>query len=252
MKYILMPLHLIYKLYVGAIFWITLFLLYPFFKLFLSKRRWYPKAFQLKRWWSKSFQVLLFCPVSVKWKAKLPEPPYIICSNHSSYLDIVLFYSVFPDYFLFIGKGELLNWPLFKMFFKKMDIPVNRENFAQAYVAYSRAGEALDLGQCIAIFPEGTIPLNAPKMKGFKNGAFKLALEKNVPIVPVTWTNNYRRFGEPTEICSGGHPGISKVVVHEPVLPSDFQKEDLIPLRNQVFKVIDSALPSKYRKYHEN
>lgn len=247
-----MPLHLLYKLYVGFIFWVTLFLLYPFFKLFLSKRRWYPKAFQLKRIWSKSFQFLLFCPVSITWKAKLPEPPYIICSNHSSYLDIVLFYSVFSDYFLFIGKGELLNWPLFKMFFKKMDIPVNRENFTQAYVAYSRAGAALDLGHCIAIFPEGTIPRDAPKMKGFKNGAFKLALEKNVPVIPVTWTNNYRRFGEPSDLWSGGHPGISKVVVHEAIYPANFQKEDLIPLRNKVFKEIDSALAPKYQKHHEN
>lgn len=251
MKYILMPLHLIYKLYVGAIFWITLFLLYPVFKVLLSKHSWYPKAFKLKRIWSKSFQLLLLCPVSVKWKAKLPEPPYIICSNHSSYLDIVLFYSVFPDYFLFIGKGELLKWPLFRLFFKKMDIPVDRNNFIDAYAAFSKAGEALDKGHSVAIFPEGTIPYSAPKMKGFKNGAFKLALEKGVPIVPVTWVNNYRRFGEPSDLWSGGHPGIAKVVVHEAVDLKKFEKEELIPLRQHVFRAIDSALPKKYRKYNE-
>jgi 1-acyl-sn-glycerol-3-phosphate acyltransferase len=216
------------------------------------KKKDFEKAFALKRIWSKAFQVLLFCPVQVKRKSPLPKAPYIICSNHSSYLDIVLFYSVFPDYFLFIGKGELLKWPLFRLFFKQMDIPVDRDNFVNAYEAFNKAGEALDRGHSVAIFPEGTIPWSAPRMKSFKNGAFKLALEKNVPIVPVTWVNNYRRFGEPTDLWSGGHPGIAKVVVHEAIYPKDFSPEESLPLRRKVFRVIDSALPVKYRKYKED
>ena len=107
----------------------------------------------------------------------------------------------------------------------------------------------MDRGACIALFPEGTIPYSAPKMKGFKNGAFKLAVDKQVPVVPVTWVNNYRRFGEPSDIWSGGHPGIAKVVVHEAIHPRDFGPEDSIPLRQETFRVIDSALPEKYRKF---
>jgi 1-acyl-sn-glycerol-3-phosphate acyltransferase len=254
LRYVLMPVHLLYKLYVGLVFWTTLFILYPFFKLLLSKRKWFPKAFALKRIWSKVFQVLLFCPVVVEKRGELPPPPYIITSNHSSYMDIMLFYSVFPDYFLFIGKGELLKWPLFKLFFKKMDIPVNRDSLLHSYGAFNKAAEALDKGHCVAIFPEGTIPWSAPRMKSFKNGAFKLATEKNLPVVPVTWVNNYRRFGEPSDLWSGGLPGISKVVVHQAIFPNHEASKESLPLRQQVFRVIDSALPLKYRKYksHEN
>ncbi len=53
----------------------------------------------------------------------LPPGPYVICSNHSSYLDIIQMYPILPrTKFMFIGKAELLRWPVINIFFKKMDI----------------------------------------------------------------------------------------------------------------------------------
>jgi 1-acyl-sn-glycerol-3-phosphate acyltransferase len=247
MKYLLFPFHLLYKLYVGAIFWLSLLFLYPFFHRLLKRKK-FDSVFKLKCFWSKMFQVLLFTPVKVERRAPLPKPPYIICSNHSSYLDIILFYSAFDEYFLFMGKGELLHWPLFRLFFRKMDIPVHRGNPRFAVRAFHRAKEELKKGRSIAIFPEGTIPEGAPALGSFKNGAFKLAVETGLPIVPVTWVNNYRRFGEPSDVWSGGHPGISKVVIHEPVYPSGANEPaEFVTLRKEVFRVIDSALEPPYR-----
>lgn len=248
LRIIISPFFLIYKLWIGLWFWLTLLLLYPFFRVLLSREEWFPAVFRLKRFWSKLLQVLFFCPVKSHFKAELPEPPYIICSNHSSYLDTVFFYSVFSDYFLFIGKGELLKWPLFRLFFRRMDIPVMRENFRHAYGALQKAYDAIDEGSCVAIYPEGTIPLDAPRMQAFKKGAFKMAIDKQVPIVPITWQQNYKIMGEPTRLFSRSHPALVKVVVHEPIETKGLAEKDLNDLRKRVFDTINSALPEEFQK----
>jgi 1-acyl-sn-glycerol-3-phosphate acyltransferase len=166
----------------------------------------------------------------------------VICSNHGSYLDIIQMYNVIPQYFLFMGKYELLRWPLFKIFFKDMNIAVNRGSHIEAAKAFRRAAEALDRGTSIAIFPEGTIPLDAPRMKPFKDGAFRLAIEKQVPIVPVTFVNHWELFGEPEQFTSRARPGMARAVVHQPIDTKGLTEADLVALRRRVYEVIEGPL----------
>jgi 1-acyl-sn-glycerol-3-phosphate acyltransferase len=247
-NYILGPIYFIYKLWIGLVFWVTLLLLYPIFFVLLSSKKLYPAAFVMKKVWSWILSALLFCPINKTFRGKLPKGPYIVVSNHSSYLDTVFMYSVIPDYFLFIGKGELLKWPLFGLFFRKQDIPVHRDQSRLAYNALQKAYEAIDRGECIAMYPEGTIPLHAPKMKAFKNGAFKMAIDKQVPIVPITWVQNYRIMLEPTKFFEFSLPQQVLVVVHEPIETKGMTDEDLVNLRTQVFSTIDSGLAPEFRK----
>lgn len=202
----------------------------------------------MKKVWSWILSFLLFCPINKTFRGKLPKGPYIVVSNHSSYLDTVFMYSVIPDYFLFIGKGELLKWPLFGLFFRKQDIPVHRDQSRLAYNALQKAYEAIDRGECIAMYPEGTIPLHAPKMKAFKNGAFRMAIDKQVPIVPITWVQNYRIMLEPTKFFEFSLPQQVLVVIHEPIETKGMTDEDLVNLRTKVFNTIDSALAPEFRK----
>jgi 1-acyl-sn-glycerol-3-phosphate acyltransferase len=230
------------------VFWITLLLLYPVFFLLLQRESWFPAAFRLKRRWSQAFQWLLFCPVRIEMRGSLPKPPFIIVSNHSSYLDTVFMYSVMPEYFLFIGKGELLKWPLFGLFFKKMDIPVHRENHRHAHLALQKAYQALEKGHCVALYPEGTIPRDAPRMKAFKNGAFRMSVDKQVPIVAITWTNVWQVMCDPERLFSPSLPRRVVAVVHAPLYPQGKDDQDLIALRSRVFSTINEALPEPYRK----
>lgn len=245
---LLAPFYLLYKLWVGFVFWTTLLLLYPFFYYTLQKKERFPKAFRLKRTWSRLIRVLIFCPIDKRFIADLPKPPFIIVSNHSSHLDTVFMYSIFNDYFLFVGKGELLKWPMFGLFFRKMDIPVHRENSKLAYHALHKAYDSLDEGSCVALYPEGTIPLTAPRMKSFKNGAFKMAIDKNLPIVPITWKNCYQVMNNPERIFSPSFPTKVKVVIHAPIYPSDSTYSDVKALRNKAFLLIDSELPLGYKQ----
>jgi len=242
------PFYFLYKLWAGAAFWLSLLLLYPLFWVLLLRKQWYPASFRLKVFWSKLLRLLLFCPIRIKTTEPLPPPPFVLVSNHGSYLDTVFFYSVIDRYFVFLGKGELLKWPLFRLFFRKTDIPVHRGSPARAAQALRLAAEALQRGECVAIYPEGTIPHNAPVMGRFKSGAFKLALENNVPLVALTWQNNYQILSDPERLFDPSRPSIIRVTIHPHIPVGQFAPDEVIPLRNHTFDLIQSALPEPFCK----
>jgi 1-acyl-sn-glycerol-3-phosphate acyltransferase len=238
---ILRPLGFVYRLYFALIFFGSLFVLYPAFYYLLDKEERHPKAFKLKRAWAYFLTIACLAPIVVKRDEsfQLPPPPYIICANHTSFLDIIYMYVMFPDLFLFMGKSELLKWPLFGIFFRKMDIAVNRKNPRAAVDSLRLVTAEIQKGKSFALFPEGTIPATVPVMKGFKNGAFSVAIENQVPIVPVTFLNNHLIMSE--HLTGSAHPGIARAIVHNPIATEGMTMEDLIPLRTQIFQIIKSG-----------
>ncbi|MFB0997178.1 MAG: 1-acyl-sn-glycerol-3-phosphate acyltransferase, partial [Flavobacteriales bacterium] len=99
--------------------------MFPLFYFLLKTDKRIHQAFKLKRIWAKL--LLLFTGILVVQKNKelLPKSPFVVCANHASYLDIVLMFIVIPNTFLFLGKAELLKWPIIKIFFRNMDITVD-------------------------------------------------------------------------------------------------------------------------------
>jgi 1-acyl-sn-glycerol-3-phosphate acyltransferase len=238
----------LYKLYFALVFFATLAVTNIPFRMLLRKEDTYPHAFRLMRGCGRFLNFALLVPQRVLKRAPLPEPPYVICANHGSYLDIVHMYNAVPDYFLFMGKYELLKWPLLGMFFKRMNIAVNRSNRTEAVKSLIKAAQAIDKGVCVSLFPEGTIPLTAPRMKHFKDGAFKLAIEKQVPIVPITFLDHWKLFGDPTELLSRGHPGLASTVIHPYVVTKGLTEADLDDLRFRIYEIIEAPL----KKYAPN
>ncbi|MCB9182276.1 MAG: 1-acyl-sn-glycerol-3-phosphate acyltransferase [Flavobacteriales bacterium] len=241
-RWLFLPFRWLYKLWFAMVFFSSLVLLYLPFRVLLYTPRRYHKAFRLKRAWAAYLSFASGAPLRIVRRAALPEPPYIICCNHSSYLDIIQMYNVIPRYFLFIGKYELLRWPLFNIFFRDMNIAVNRGNKVEAGKAFRKAAVAIDRGTSIAIFPEGTIPDYTPRMKPFKDGAFKLAIEKQVPIVPVTFIDHWRIFGEPLELFARARPGMARAVIHDAVPTQGLVEADLPALRKRVYDIIEGPL----------
>lgn len=242
------PVFFIYKLWIGLVFWITLMSLYPFFWILLRNRSTFWLAFKLKRVWAMVLTTFMFCPVVKAFKEEVPKGPFVIASNHQSYLDTVFMYLVFSEYFVFIGKAELMRWPLFSIFFKRgQDIPIHRGSAMKAKHAMLRALRVIKRGESIAIFPEGTVPEDAPQMRPFKNGAFKLAIDAQVPIVPVTWHRNYKVMLEPTKFWQFSLPQIVKVTIHGPIETTGLGEADIVSLRNKVFDIIQSPLKNENR-----
>ena len=188
----------------------------------------------------------IFCFYGVKKlkNSSLPEGPYIIIANHSSYLDIFLLYSILPKHrFVFLGKSEILSYPIIRTYFKNLNIPVFRGDKSKAGQSYNLASKAVKEGWSIVIFPEGGIPDNqCPKMIPFKDGAFKLAKTLNIPIVPLSFTNNYKLFSDPTEILGPARPGISRVYIHEHLSQEVIQTMEIKEINKMCFDRINEPI----------
>ena len=208
--------------------------------------------FKTKKVWGHFllWPVLLF--YKIERKAELNKnQAYVFCPNHTSYLDIMLIYIAIPVYFHTMGKAELLKVPLFRKFFKRMNIPVNRKSNLDSHRAFLRAGNDIDKGISIALFPEGTIYHNGPVMGRFKNGPFRLAIEKQIPIVPITFLNNWILLPDNFHQRIG-HPGIAHVIIHEPIPTIGMNEADLEKLKSAVYTAISKPLKEKYPECYTN
>lgn len=244
MKVLLLPFIILYRVYFAVVFFTVLAVLYPVFWILLLNDKNFEKVFRLKVMTSRIILLLDFMFLKrLKMPNPLPEGPYVICANHCSYLDIIQMYTILPrTKFMFIGKAELLKWPVLNIFFKKMDIGVNREKRHSAMRSILRAKKEIAKGWSIVIFPEGGIPPNNPKLNPFKQGAFKMAIDEQVPILPITFIDTWRLFDTNPPVTGMAHPGISRVVVHEPIPTKGLTKKDLVNLRQQTFDTINGPL----------
>lgn len=238
----------LWKMFFILNFILGLVLLYPVFAILLIRRNKYDGAFRLMRFWAR--WIILVPGVFTKVKREIESEelpvPCVYVANHSSYLDIVISYIVIPKYMIYMGKMEIEKAPLFRIFFRDMNIYVDRKSRTGSYKAFQTASERLSKGESIFIFPEGTIESKG-QLKPFKNGAFRLAIENQVPIVPVTFLDNWKLLQNGGFFKSHGRPGISRIVVHKPVSTKGMSEEDLIPLRHQVRETILHTL-----KQHEH
>jgi 1-acyl-sn-glycerol-3-phosphate acyltransferase len=185
---------------------------------------------------------LLGIKFELKQMSQLPPPPYVICSNHTSFIDIPVIYFIFSDYFKFMAKRELIYVPFFNVFFLKMNITVNRKSRKDSHRAYKEASATIQSGNGICIFPEGTISKHCPKMINFKNGAFKLAIEHQVPIVPVTLLNNWNILRDDSFFSPNASPGKSIAIIHESIPTAGLNEESLEVVKQQCFEVINAPL----------
>ncbi len=233
----------IWKIYVFIWFLLLLLLLYPFYLIFCLNEKHFNKAFNLLLVHTRILMFFTGIFMQVKNKHFIKKgQAYVITPNHSSYLDIVILYQTFTQYFVFMGKKSLATVPLFNIFFKKMNITVNRKSAADGKRAIDRCGNELDKGHSVVLFPEGTISVDVPEMLKFKNGAFKLAIEKQVPVIPITFFTNYKRL-EMAGLFSGkAGPGVAKAVIHEPIPTKGMTEEDVVPLRDKVYNIINNEL----------
>ena len=235
---------LLWKCYVAVIFVIFAVALYPFFWILLSNKKWKKISFRLFVFWSWMMRVFCFYRVKKVIDSPLPEGPYIVIANHSSYLDIFFMYSILPKHpFLFLGKGEILSYPIIRTYFKGLNIPVYRKDRSKSATSFTLAKKAVKEGWSLVIFPEGGIPdEGSPRMIPFKKGAFKLAKALDVPIIPITFTNHYKLFSDPTDLLGPARPGVSKVFIHDAIKTEAIAEMTELELLSVCFDKINESL----------
>lgn len=239
---------LIWKLYIALVFFIFALLFYPFFWVLQLRPSWRKYGFQIFILWSWLLRIFCIYPVRVKLNSALPNAPFIIVSNHSSYLDIFLLPSILPKHpFAFLGKAEILKYPIVRTYFKALNIPVYRKDKSKAGQALGQAKKAMEGGWSIVIFPEGTIPEeNIPQMYPFKNGAFRLAKNLNVPILPLTFTQNFHLFSDPTQLLGPAHPGVVELHIHPYISVEEIAACSTEEISDKCFELIEAPLKAAH------
>ena len=181
----------------------------------------YEKIAAIRKWISSHAFRLLGFRITVQHEESIDwSKNYIICPNHSSILDISILDRICQQPSSFMGKDTLLKNPITRPFFKTIDIPVNRSSKISAFRAYKKAEEFLQHGRSLVIFPEGKIDDEyPPKLHPFKKGAFRLAKENNVPILPVVIHDAWQLLWDDGKRF-GSKPGTIAVTILAPIAPN--------------------------------
>ena len=171
-----------------------------------------------------------------------PSGTYIYMCNHVSNLDPPIVISLIPRRTSVLVKKELFRVPvLSKAMLLGQFVPVDRSNRDAAIASVHDATEVLHDGVNITVFPEGTRSRDG-RLMPFKKGPFHLAMESQVPIIPMSV------YGTETMMPKQGfrvNQGTATVVFHAPIHPKDFRDRD--ELSEAVRVQIASALPDWMR-----
>jgi len=180
------------------------------------------------------------------------KDPCIYIVNHKSYLDVIIVASLISNKLKYLGKEEMFSWPLFGPFVKKSKgmIPVKRDSKESRQKSYNLMKKALQEGYSIILFPEGgwrnnnQDQFNHPYqlkqnvlLQDFRNGAFRLALDAKVPVLPIALLNAQERF---TDLKMRVVPGKIKVHVFDLIDSSIYN--DSFDLNHKCHNLILSQL----------
>lgn len=191
--------------------------------------------------WSRlnSFLTPMFAKVDGKTNID-PKQSYVVVSNHQSVYDIFLIYGWLGIDIKWIMKKELRKIPGVGFGSEKVGhIFIDRSNNKKALESINEAKRKLVNGTSVVIFPEGTRS-ETGGLGQFKRGAFKIAYDLGLPILPITVINTKNIL--PTNTLNI-LPGKVKMVIHEPINMKDYDDSDDNALIEEVKKRIASALP---------
>lgn len=202
-----------YRIWFYILVAIPIIVLFPILIVSISKETWYPYFFRLARFWAK----FILIGMGFVWKVEKEEVPekdksYMFIANHTSMTDIMLMLAVIKNPFVFVGKAELAKIPLFGFFYKRTCILVDRSSERSRKAVFKSAQRRLNQGLSICIFPEGLVPEEDILLTHFKDGAFRLAINHQIPIVPLTFGDNRKRF---SYTFFSGSPGKMRVKIHK-------------------------------------
>ena len=234
-----------------AVFGILMFLLimvplFPLFFICFQSKKTIPLAYKLYQFWAYT----LFWSIGMHPKKIYEEEidtnrNYVICPNHFSFLDVPLVGSG-PLPVSFMGKAELAKVPLFGYIYKRFNVLVDRKDPKSRVDSLEKSKQFLEEGRSMVIFPEGTQSKTAPKTGKFKKGAFIMAIDKQLPIIPVSILYNWKILpGDGKFLMSWGRP---TAVYHKAIETKGMTLDDVTFLNEKVKNIIDTEL----KKYNKN
>ncbi|MEN3331685.1 MAG: 1-acyl-sn-glycerol-3-phosphate acyltransferase [Blastocatellia bacterium] len=178
--------------------------------------------------------------VEVTGREKLdPAQPYIFTPNHQSLIEVPLFVTYLGRNPAYLAKKEVFKYPIFGYGIGLMGVvPVDRSNSPSAVESAKVATELLRQGKSYIVYPEGTRSPDG-RLLPFKKGAFMMAIEAGVPVVPVTVAGATKIMPKAkVEV----HPSTVRLTIHDPIPTIGYSRDNVAELIEQVRKQVLSAL----------
>jgi len=226
---------------------VPIIILSPLLVISILSEKTYPMFFFFARLWAKIILYGMgFYPQIEREQQIEKGRSYMLVANHASMTDIMLMLVICKNPFVFVGKKELAKIPIFGFFYKRTCILVDRSSSKSRFEVFKRAQARLNQGLSICIFPEGGVTDDHNVLLDeFKDGAFRLAIEHQIPIVPMTFVDNRKRF---SFNFFSGSPGRMRAIVHRFIPTTGLTLDDKKDLRDNVRQVIYHQL----LKMHKN
>ncbi len=222
---------------------LTLIPIFPVLIIVTSSEKLYPTFFKIARVWANTILFVMgFKIVLYEDQVLEKEKSFMFCPNHTSMIDIMVMLSVTKNPFVFVGKKELTKIPIFGYFYKRTCILVDRRDAKSRKAVFDEARRRMSNGLDICIFPEGLVPDDESViLSEFKSGAFRLAIEHQIPIVPMTFYDCKKRL---SYTFFSGSPGKLRVKIHNFIKTEGLTLEDNNSLKKQTFDIIYNELTS--------
>ncbi|MCQ0112361.1 lysophospholipid acyltransferase family protein [Zhouia amylolytica] len=187
---------LVWRIWFYVLVAVPIIIMFPVLLVLSSSDRLYPQFFWVARnvWANIILYGMGFVPRIDRQQKMEKGKSYMLIANHTSMTDIMLMLKASPNPFVFVGKKELVKIPVFGFFYKRVCIMVDRNSAGSRTAVYKRAQKRLHQGLSVCIFPEGGVPDEDILLDKFKDGAFRLAIQHQIPIVPMVFYDNKRRF----------------------------------------------------------
>lgn len=195
---------------------------------------------RLARLWSSSAIRAAGLRATIVGLERVPDTgPCIFLANHQSIADIWLTILVVPLSTRIVAKRSLFRIPVFGWALTICGfIPIDRANRTRALQSLARAAESVRRGRSLVMYPEGTRSRDG-RLQPFKKGAFHLALQAGVPVIPMSIRGTFHAFPPRTLLV---RPGDVEVVVHPAVDTRAYQPANLEGLMTAVRETIASGL----------
>ena len=209
---------------------IPILIMFPFLVASILTESGYPYFFKMSRIWAKCVLFGTGFYYKVERFEKLDKhKSYMFVANHTSMTDIMLMLAVIDNPFVFVGKKSLAKIPLFGFFYKRTSILVDRSSSKSKMEVFNEAQKRIDRGLSICIFPEGGVPHDESiLLDTFKDGAFRLAVEHQLPIVPLVFPDNKKRM---SYTFYSGSPGLMRVKILPVITTADITSENRTYIR---------------------
>jgi len=240
------PFWVLYRIWFYILVAIPIIVMFPLLIISISREQWYPYFFKLARIWSKFILIGMGFWYKIE-RAEIPDPnkSYMFVANHTSMADIMLMLVTVKNPFVFVGKQELAKIPLFGFFYKRTCILVDRNSAKSRQAVFLRAQKRLKQGSSICIFPEGGVPEEHILLDTFKDGAFRLAINHHIPVVPITFYDNKKRF---SYTFFSGSPGKMRAKIHRFLPTEGLTIEDTKALNKKARTLIWDELSKNAKK----